>query len=76
MIEDYSWDMDPDDRMKIIIKRKGMRLFSISLCEAIESSDRTRVMKHIKECDRTPWLKHWHESAMDEEVRILQGKSI
>jgi hypothetical protein len=73
MNEDYSWDMDPDDRMKILIKYKGKKLFSISLCEAIESSDRRRVLDHIRECDRTPWLKRWHESAMDDTVSVLKG---
>jgi hypothetical protein len=75
MSEEYSWDMDPTDRMFIVIKHHGEKLFRLSLCEAIESSNRTEVMKHIRECDRTPWLKHWHESAMDEEVRILKGKN-
>ena len=75
MNDDYSWGMDPDDRMYIVIKHHGKKLFRFWLGEAIESSNRTEVMKHIRECDRTPWLKRWHEEAMDEEVRILQGKN-
>jgi hypothetical protein len=45
------------------------------LGEAIESAGRENIMKHVRECDRSPWLHKWNESAMDEEVRILQGKN-
>lgn len=73
MTEEYSWDLDPDDKMIIVIKHYDKKLFSISLCEAIESSSRKKVLEHIRECDSTPWLKNWHEEAMDEVVSILKG---
>ncbi len=74
-INKLSWNIRPDDRMIIDIKYNGIKVMGISLHEAIESSDRQRVLKHIKECDRTPWLKRWHESMMDEEVAILSGNT-
>lgn len=73
MDEEYSWDLDPDDKMIIVIKHHGKKLFSISLCEAIESSSRRKVLAHVRECDRTPWLKNWQQDMMDEEVSILRG---
>jgi len=43
----------------------------ISVCEVIESNPRKKVLAHVKECDRTPWLKNW--GAADEIVDILKG---
>ena len=31
------------------------------LGEAIESSSRNEILKHIVECDSSPWLKRWQE---------------
>ncbi len=66
--------MRPDDRMIIDIKYDGVKVMGISLCEAIESSSRRKVLAHIKECDRTPWLKGWQEEAMEDIVKKLKGK--
>jgi hypothetical protein len=70
----YGWDMNPENRMQILFKHKNVVVMKISLHEAIESSSRTQVLAHVKECDRTPWLKHWHEEAMETVVEILKGK--
>ena len=72
-MDDYTWDLDPEDCMNIVIKKGGVRLFSIFLGEAMESAGRRAIMKHVKECDRTPWLKKWHMDAMDEVAEILKG---
>jgi len=69
-----SWDINPNDKMIIDIKYDGKKVMGISLHEAIESSSRKQVLRHIKECDNTPWLKNWHEEAMDQVVDILKGK--
>jgi hypothetical protein len=74
-VEEYSWDIDSDDRMVIIIKHYGKQLFRISLCEAIESSSRKQVLAHIRECDKTPWLKRWQDEVMDDTVDKLKGVS-
>lgn len=69
----FNWCMDDNNEMIIVIKQDGKRVMSLSLCEAMELAGRKNVMKHVKECDSSPWLKRWHNDMMDEEVRILQG---
>lgn len=31
----------------------------------MESAGRTRVMRHVRECDRTPWLSNWHDDIFE-----------
>lgn len=69
----YSWDLDPKDKMVVVIKLDGERVMSLSLYEAIESAGRKNIMEHVKECDRSPWIHKWHEEAMDASVEILKG---
>ena len=71
--DDYSWTMDEHDKMIIVIKHNGHRIMSLFLGEAMESAGRKNIMKHVKECDRTPWLHKWHEEAMESTVEILKG---
>ena len=73
-MDDYSWDMDEKNPMIIVIKKDGVKLFSIFLGEAMESAGRRAVMKHVKECDNSPWIHKWHKSAMEEVVEILKGE--
>lgn len=73
-MDNYSWDMDEKEPMIIVIKKDGVRLFSIFLGEAMESAGRRAVMKHVKECDNSPWIHKWHKSAMEEVVEILKGE--
>ena len=68
--DDLSWDIE--EPMYITIKYHGNSVMKISVCEVIESNPRKLVMNHVRECDRTPWLKHW--GADDEIVEILKGK--
>ena len=66
--ENMCWDLMPNNRMSVGVwktladKRAGrepaMRFF---LGEAIENAGRKNVMKHVKECDRSPWLPNWAE---------------
>jgi len=72
-MDNYTWDLDPKDPMLIVIKKNGVRLFSIFMGEAMESAGRRAVMKHVRVCDETPWLKKWHMDAMEEVVEILKG---
>jgi hypothetical protein len=73
MNDNYSWDLSKDDPMIIEIRKDGVRLFSIFMGEAMESAGRRAVMKHVRVCDETPWLKKWHMDAMEEVVEILKG---
>lgn len=65
----HSWEID--EPMVISVKHHGVEVMKISIHEVIESCKRQDVMRHVKECDRTPWLKHW--GADDEIVDILKG---
>ena len=56
---EFSWTMHPTDPMCIVVYHHGKPVMMLGLHEAIESSSRTAVLKHIEECDRTPWLKRW-----------------
>lgn len=70
--DNLSWELDEKDRMTIVIKYNGVRAFSISLYEAMESAGRKNIMKHVAECDRSPWIKSW--GADDAIIEKLQGK--
>jgi len=68
-MNELSWDII--EPMIIGIKHNGVVVMKISVCEVIESNPRKKVLAHVKECDRTPWLKNW--GAADEIVDILKG---
>lgn len=73
MNDNYSWDLSKTDPMIIEIRKDGIKLFSLFIGEAMESAGRRAIMKHVKECDNSPWLKKWHMDAMEEVVEILKG---
>lgn len=58
---EWAWNLHPTDRMSIVIYHWSKPVMRFSLCEAIESSSRNEVLKHIVECDNTPWLHRWQE---------------
>ena len=68
-MNELSWGID--EPMRISIKYNDTTVMKISIYEVIESCRRKDVMSHVKECDRTPWLKNW--GAADEIVDILKG---
>lgn len=74
MDEYYSWMLDPEDNMIILIRYLDKILFKISLYEVIESSSRKKILEHIEECDRTPWLYKWQEEIADAVADRLKGK--
>jgi len=63
-IDNYSWTIEPGS-MSIVINKNGERLFSFFLGEAMETAGRVAVMRHVEECDGTPWLRDWHNSAWE-----------
>ena len=65
-----SWEIE--EPMRITIRYHGNAVMKISVCEVIESNPRKLVMNHIRECDRTPWLKNW--GADDGIIERLKGK--
>lgn len=56
---EWAWNLHPTDPMIIVVYHWSQPVMRLSLHEAIESSSRTEVIKHIEECDRTPWLRRW-----------------
>lgn len=73
MSDNYSWDLSEKDPMIIEIRKGGVKIFSIFIGEAMESAGRRAIMKHVRECDSSPWIHKWHISAMDEVAEILKG---
>jgi len=72
------WDLLPDNRMivgiwateaaKLAGQDPAMTFF---LGEAIENAGRKNVMKHVKECNSSPWLRNWNQ-AYDNTFKILK----
>ena len=75
MNNNYEWNLSKTDPMIIEITNNGTRVMSLFLGEAMELAGRKEIMKYVKECDRTPWLKKWQENAMEEVVGILKNNS-
>jgi len=48
------------DGIFIGIYINGKLQFNIGLGEAIEQLPRYEIMKIVKNCDKTPWLRNWH----------------
>ena len=57
-MKELSWNIDTP--MYISIKEGNETVMKISICDVIESSPKDKVMQHIAECNRTPWLRKWH----------------
>lgn len=74
MNDEYGWDLDEKDKMIIVIKKNGVRVMSLFLGEAMESAGRKNIMKHVRECDRSPWIKKW--GADDAIIERLKGNEI
>jgi hypothetical protein len=75
MTDEYTWNLSKKDPMIIEINFNGLRVMSLFMGEAMELAGRHRVMEHVKECDRSPWLRQWHIEAMDDVATILKRKS-
>ena len=73
MSDKYGWDLSKTDPMIIEITFMGQKVMSLFLGEAMESAGRQAIMKHVKECDNSPWLHKWQMDAMDTVVEIIKG---
>jgi hypothetical protein len=60
---EYTWENDKDDPMVVVVKHWGQPLMRFFIGEAMEGAGRQRVMAHVRECDRSPWLTEWVEHA-------------
>ena len=66
---EWGWQMDPDH--SIVITHCGVVVMRISMLEAIETAGRDFVVEHVKECDKSEWLKEWQEAKKQEILKIL-----
>ena len=69
---EYEWTISPDDPMLILIKHNDKIVMRIGVHEVVESSSRNEILKHIAECDRTPWLKRWQEEKNQVLIDVLK----
>ena len=73
---EFAWNMHPTDNMSMVIYHWSKPVMRLSMHEAIESCSRSEVIKHIIECDNTPWLERWQKEKRDMEyadvVNILK----
>jgi hypothetical protein len=70
---ELSWTIDDPDDMLMVIKYQGNKVMTISMHEAIESCSRRKILNHVKECDRSPWLKRWTNEKHAELIDILKS---
>lgn len=61
------WGLVPDRPMIIGIwaddaakKRGDDPVMTLFIGEAMENAGRKHVMKHVAECDKSPWLPNWN----------------
>jgi hypothetical protein len=54
-----TWDIVDPDAMRVVIMRDGNPVMQISVHEIVESCSRNKILQHVAECDRTPWLTRW-----------------
>ena len=71
---EYSWTLDPNDPMRLLVKHNGQKIMSIFVGEIIESAGRHNVMDHVLVCDNTPWLTEWQKER--EEIRTIERDSL
>ena len=57
--DEFAWNIDPEDPMTVVVYHWGQPVMNFWLGEAIESSSRNQVLRHIVDCDNSPWLKRW-----------------
>lgn len=63
-----------EEPMTIVIKYDGKIAMKLSMHEAMESAGYANIMEHVRECNRTPWLKRWQEERMQDVYDTLKAK--
>jgi hypothetical protein len=58
-MNEITWNIDNPNDMRIVLRQYGNIIMQISVYEVIESCSRIKIMQHVAECDRTPWLTRW-----------------
>lgn len=57
--------------MLVVVKHSDQPVMKISVSEIIESCSRKKVLQHVAECDRTPWLTRWQNEKHQDLVDAL-----
>ena len=70
---ELSWTINDPNDMLIVIQYQGYPVMTISMAEAIESCSRKKILNHVKECDRSPWLTRWTNEKHTELIDILKS---
>jgi len=71
-MNEITWDiLDPND-MCVAIMRGGKTVLNISVHEIIESCSRNKLLQHVDECDRTPWLTRWQNEKHEALTELLK----
>ncbi len=70
---EWAWNLHSNDPMSIVIYHWSKPVMRLSLHEAIESSSRNDILKHIVECDNTPWLTRWQEEKHSCLINLLSA---
>lgn len=70
---EFAWNMHPTDPMSIVVYHWSKPVMRLSLHEALESSSRKEIIKHIIECDNTPWLTNWQKEKKDMEYATVMN---
>jgi hypothetical protein len=71
-MNEITWNIDNPNDMRIVLRQYGNIIMQISVYEVIESCSRIKVMQHVGECDRTPWLTRWQNEKHQEITDLLK----
>jgi hypothetical protein len=69
---EWAWNLHPTNKMIVVIYHWSKPVMSFFLGEAIEASSRNAILKHILECDNTPWLTSWQEEKHTSLIDLLK----
>jgi len=74
---DLCWDSNPEDPMLIDIKHRvtGQVYMKIFVGEAMEAAGKVLVEKHVAECNRSHWIKTWHENTNNKKLQVWKAIS-
>lgn len=67
--------MNPDllswtvEGTSVVIKYNGVKVMSLFIGEAMEGAGRDFCVRHIKECDSSPWLEEWQTRRLIEYLK-------
>ena len=75
------WDMS-EDKKTVLVTYEGKVFMQLDVMSIVEASSRNYILKHVIECDNTPWLKDWqaekqiaYEDGLERTAVILRGIS-